>query len=254
MIPIAKKVPNMEIVVNFKEGAGGAFDAERNLKRIMGLRTEGKQKYTDLYTRWSTDRYTSLKCPFKMTNMNTPDQIVYAALNEFYQHGFHATGVDQLSSAAGVTKRTLYRYFPSKDHLIDAALKLRDEQFFERMETFVEAAALVNRPQAYIAFLAAWGNEPNFHGCAFINATAEFAEHTSSPHVLSRTHKQRILNYLMEICSQLEVTEPKIMASQLFLIGEGLIVATQVMGSSEQLNEVAVQSVKQLIKLHQENL
>ena len=184
-----------------------------------------------------------------MTAMNISDQIVNAALNEFYQHGFHATGVDQLSRVAGVTKRTLYRYFPSKDHLIEAALNLRDTQFFEHMQAFVEAADVVDRPQAYVAFLAHWGNEGNFCGCAFINAAAEFAEHSAGPHVLSKAHKLRVLNYLEVICAQAGAMDPATMAMQLFLIGEGLIVAMQTMGASALLLEAASKSVAQIFRV-----
>ncbi|MBP9101831.1 MAG: helix-turn-helix transcriptional regulator, partial [Nitrosomonas sp.] len=47
----------------------------------------------------------------------------------FYQYGFNATGVDRITTESGVTKKTIYSYFKSKDELILAALRRRDELF-----------------------------------------------------------------------------------------------------------------------------
>ena len=49
-------------------------------------------------------------------------QLLGTALCLFYRQGFHATGVDQLAAEAGLTKKTLYRYFATKEALIDATL------------------------------------------------------------------------------------------------------------------------------------
>ena len=57
------------------------------------------------------------------------DQLIEAALELFQREGFHATGVDRILAEAGVAKMTLYHHFRSKDELILAALRLRDERF-----------------------------------------------------------------------------------------------------------------------------
>lgn len=173
--------------------------------------------------------------------MNTADQILNAALSEFYEHGFHATGVDQLSASAGVTKRTLYRHFPSKEALIEAVLQTRDEQFVGRMRAFIEVYPVEIRPCAYLDFLAAWGQESDFHGCMFINAAAEYAATSATPHIQAKAHKTRILEYLKQICREANVTESDQFALQLFLVGEGLIVSTQVGGYDEKIFQVAHQ-------------
>ena len=50
------------------------------------------------------------------------DQMVEAAYNLFRENGFYATGVDLIMRTANVSKRTLYKYFPSKNDLIVAVL------------------------------------------------------------------------------------------------------------------------------------
>jgi TetR/AcrR family transcriptional regulator, regulator of autoinduction and epiphytic fitness len=49
--------------------------------------------------------------------------IVEAALAEFRAHGFDATSMDRIALAAGVSKRTVYNHFPSKDDLFNHILQ-----------------------------------------------------------------------------------------------------------------------------------
>lgn len=171
--------------------------------------------------------------------MSTSDTITQSALRLFYRQGFHASGVEQLSQEAGVTKKTLYRHFPSKEHLVEAALQLRDSEFMARARAAVEAAGEPLRPLAYIDFIAAWVQEPGFHGCAFINASAEYSAPTDPPHRLAKAHKQQVLDYLEAICRDAQLPQPPRVARQLFLIGEGLIVASQVNGPLQEVIEAA---------------
>ncbi|MGC8400149.1 TetR/AcrR family transcriptional regulator [Enterobacter mori] len=171
--------------------------------------------------------------------MSVAQNIVASALRLFYRHGFHASGVDLLSQEAGVTKKTLYRHYPSKDALIDAALALRHTQFMAKMRLFVDATAAEQRPLAYIDFIANWVQEDDFHGCAFINATAEFARPDAPPHQQAVRHKQEIQTYLQDLCAIAGAQQSEPVSTQLFLIGEGLIVASQVQGYDAALVEAA---------------
>ncbi len=49
-------------------------------------------------------------------------EILDQAQRLFWDAGFHATGVDTVLADTGISKRTLYKYFPSKEHLIEAVL------------------------------------------------------------------------------------------------------------------------------------
>lgn len=54
--------------------------------------------------------------------------IVEAAVAQFREHGFGGTSMDGIAAAAGVSKRTIYNHFPSKDELFAAIL----EQLWQR--------------------------------------------------------------------------------------------------------------------------
>src|SRR3982751_6993842 len=55
------------------------------------------------------------------------ERLVAAAIELFYRHGFGAVGIDRVISTAGVTKTTFYKHFESKDDLMVAAVRRRDE-------------------------------------------------------------------------------------------------------------------------------
>ncbi|MBD9370977.1 TetR/AcrR family transcriptional regulator [Xanthomonas sp. XNM01] len=51
------------------------------------------------------------------------DAIVAAAVDEFRAAGYEATSMDRIAAAAGVSKRTVYNHFPSKDALFGQILQ-----------------------------------------------------------------------------------------------------------------------------------
>lgn len=179
--------------------------------------------------------------------MASSDKIAESALQLFYRQGYHGTGVEQLSQEAGVTKKTLYRHFPSKELLIEAALRRRDEDFMARLESALAAVEADQRPVAYIDFLERWARSGDFHGCAFINAAAEYADRDEPPHRLAHEHKLKVKAVLAQACSQAGANGEGV-AEQVFLLGEGLIVASQVSGAQEMLFAAARRLVRELIK------
>ena len=55
-------------------------------------------------------------------NPATRQRIVDAAYESFWRSGYTRTNVDGIAARAGVTKRTLYGHFRSKDDLLTAVL------------------------------------------------------------------------------------------------------------------------------------
>jgi AcrR family transcriptional regulator len=57
----------------------------------------------------------------------TRERIISAAAKLFYNEGIKSVSVDAVAEKAGVTKRTLYYHFASKDDLIGAYTRLRND-------------------------------------------------------------------------------------------------------------------------------
>jgi AcrR family transcriptional regulator len=102
------------------------------------------------------------------------DRLLAAADELFYAEGIHTVGIDRVIERAGVAKASLYGTFGSKDELVQAYLKIRAERRQARIEA---AVARHEDPRDKILsvfdVLEERAREPDFRGCAFLNATAE---------------------------------------------------------------------------------
>ena len=112
--------------------------------------------------------------------MSETERIAALAAELFHEHGITATGVDALSKAAGISKRTLYERFGSKDGLIVAAYDSLDLPVFEMLTGPAEASSDDPREQLDGLFvqLEAMVQLPQFRGCPFVNASSELADAT----------------------------------------------------------------------------
>lgn len=104
-------------------------------------------------------------------------RILETAYALFKRAGFHATGIDRIIAEANVAKMTMYRHFPSKDGLIVAVLEYRARRFDAQLDRLAEKAATPQRKIATIFdWYGRWFQRPDFHGCLFAHALAEFAD------------------------------------------------------------------------------
>ncbi|MEQ9095261.1 MAG: TetR/AcrR family transcriptional regulator [Phycisphaerales bacterium] len=160
------------------------------------------------------------------------DELIDAAMRVFYKYGFHATSLDDIQKEGGISRMTLYNHFKSKDELIVAAMRRRDEIFRNRLMKFVDANAKTPRERilAVFDFHADWFDGDEFCGCMFINAAAEFSVAQSAPRRLAADHKQDIVQYLRELCAAAGIEDPGEVADQLNILLEGAIVTARVVG------------------------
>jgi AcrR family transcriptional regulator len=196
---------------------GDSFDAlpdaetsvpiERKTERFSELATIHKPK---------TDRY-----HVAMTEADT--RVAECAAELFHEHGITATGVEALSKAAGISKRTLYERFGSKDGLITAAFAAWDEPVFERFTGPAERAAT---PRAQIeqlfAELETAVDSPDFRGCPFTNASSELADPAHPAHEVIRRHKDRFRRWLLRRAREAGAADPAGLARQLMIVHAGV--------------------------------
>lgn len=184
------------------------------------------------------------------------EQLVDSALKLFSRNGFHATGIDAILDAAGVARMTLYKHFKSKDDLILAALRRRDEQFRAWFQTSVERRAADPRDRLLAVFDAVdeWiaGKAfpgAGFWGCTFINASAEFADHDSAAHRAAAEHKRLLLDYVRKLADAAGLDDADEAAREIMLLVEGATVTAQVTGDKSAARR-ARSVAERLIQLH----
>ena len=154
------------------------------------------------------------------------DELVSKALSAFYQGGFHAIGMDRLARETGVSKTAIYKHFRTKDELILATLRLRDEQFRNWMMRRIEALADTPRGRLLAIFdaLEEWFQEPDFKSCMFIKASSEYQDRTNPVHAISGEHKRLVRAYFEDLATAAGANDPAGLARQLLLLKEGAIV------------------------------
>ncbi|MEX0300044.1 MAG: TetR family transcriptional regulator [Kordiimonas sp.] len=160
------------------------------------------------------------------------EELVEKALEVFYQQGFHATGMDKLVAETKISKTSMYKHYKTKEDLILATLKLRDERFRENFMN--RATALSNSPKqeliATFDALAEWFEDKKFKSCMFIKASSEYQDPDHPIHMVSAEHKKLLHVYMQRLAEKAELKNPKELASQLQLLQEGAIVLAHLHG------------------------
>jgi len=160
------------------------------------------------------------------------DVLVQRAFKIFHEHGFHATGMDKLVKLTGVSKTAMYRHFRTKEDLILAVLKLRDEQFRNWLSRRIEELAQTPEQQLLALFdaLEEWLGRKEFKGCMFIKASAEFQDDAHPLKIASAQHKRLLFTYFRAIAARTVAKNPDLLARQLLMLKEGAIVTAHLQG------------------------
>jgi AcrR family transcriptional regulator len=155
---------------------------------------------------------------------NAREQVLKAASRLFYQEGIHVVGVDRIAAEAGITKRSLYYHFASKDELIAEYLSSPAPQLS------IEEMSEQPGQQILAAFnaLDSWFRKGSFRGCRMINASAEFAGKKHAVRKIARDQKQARLDWFQKAAGQAGVRDAPRLASQLMMLFDGAICAALV--------------------------
>jgi len=155
-------------------------------------------------------------------------RVLDAASTLFYERGIHAVGVDTISEAAGVSKKTLYDRFGSKDALVVSYLQHRDARWRAHLAAVMNAVPEpgVDRVLAVFDAAIAWSDENSPKGCSAINARAEVSDADGAQSVFPEVTRQKVwlLDLFAELCGQAGVADPAGAAKTLVLLYEGAIV------------------------------
>lgn len=164
--------------------------------------------------------------------VNKRDEIVQKALKIFYRDGFHATGMDRLVKETGISKTSMYKHFRTKDDLILATLRLRDELFRNKIIRRIEEITSDPKEQLTALFTALdeWFFEPDFRGCMFIKASGEYPVRGTPIHNSTAEHKQLLHIHFEEVARKAGAPDPAALARKILLLKEGAIVMAHIKG------------------------
>ncbi|MEV0087574.1 MULTISPECIES: TetR/AcrR family transcriptional regulator [Saccharopolyspora] len=159
-------------------------------------------------------------------------RILDVAAELFYSRGINAVGVDTIAAESGVTKRTLYDRFGSKDGLLVTYLKARDRRWRELVEARLDAEAdPVRRALVPFDVLPEWLPQSS-RGCSFVNAFAELPEPDHPGRQLIVAEKQWLRDLFRDLLAEAGAKNPEDLAVQLLSLHEGAIVSYSIAGES----------------------
>lgn len=185
------------------------------------------------------------------TAPNTRERIVSAASKLFYAEGIRAVGVDAVAEAAGVTKRTLYYHFKSKDDLIAAYLEGRDQSNLKLFQKWFSEAegGVASRVEGIFFNLARAARHPKWKGCGFLRTSAELASMPGHPAIrIGAAHKKKFEDWLRQAFEAEGIVEAEELARQVLLLLDGSF-AVVLLHRDPSYMETAGAAAASLVKL-----
>jgi AcrR family transcriptional regulator len=158
------------------------------------------------------------------TAIPTRERIISAANALFYNDGIRGVSVDAVAEKAGVTKRTLYYHFKSKDDLVAAYLDARDQPNLALFRQWFSAAegGLPDKVEAIFRNLARSARHPKWKGCGFLRTSAELANMPGHPAMkIGAAHKKKFEAWLHATFEAEGIAEPLRLARQILLLLDG---------------------------------
>lgn len=164
--------------------------------------------------------------------------LVQRAFELFYTQGIHAVGINAVLAASGVAKKTLYHHFASKEALVEATVHYRDDAYLTWLTARMVAvapgrAALLELFDALDDWFHSRATAlATFHGCYFINASAEYSAHDHPVHQACAAHKAKVNALIAEhaACLELSSAQARSLIDGIVLLKEGAISLAHVQG------------------------
>ncbi|URQ62277.1 TetR/AcrR family transcriptional regulator [Pantoea alhagi] len=118
--------------------------------------------------------------------MNKRNEIIVGAARIFEAEGFRGVGVDRVIAPVGVSTRTLYKHFGTRDGLVIAVLEARHRAFMARLEEETTNADPIG---SLFDTLQCWLEQHGARGCMLLRARSEYSE--ASPEIVALVSQQK---------------------------------------------------------------
>jgi len=152
---------------------------------------------------------------------NAHDALLAATSELTYARGITGTGVDAIAARAGVTKRTLYQHFGSKDRLVAEALSGRSRRALLGLETNARRRAEETGELVILALFDVIENALHTKtksGCAFINASLEINRPGHAVREAALAHLRAREGLIQQLLSEAGVQDAELTAQVTVLV------------------------------------
>ena len=160
------------------------------------------------------------------------ERILDASDALFYGRGIQSASMDEIRTNAGVSLKSLYKVFPSKESIVLAVLRRRHDTWTSGVN---ERVGRETDPQkrllAIYDYLSDWFADDSFRGCGFINAFGELGSVSPAVAEAARVHK---VSFQVTVASLVaEAGAPAELAPQLAILAEGAQTTAAISGTAD---------------------
>jgi AcrR family transcriptional regulator len=153
-------------------------------------------------------------------------RIIDTAHRLFYAEGIHTVGIDRIIAEAGVAKATFYNHFPAKDDLVCSYLSEENERQ-RTAAAELRASGIAPREALSVVFdtIVGFTNTPEFRGCAFLNAAAEYPNPGHPVRQVIADHRRWFRALLHDLLAESGHPDPDTTADLLHTLRDGILTA-----------------------------
>ncbi|ESK54305.1 TetR/AcrR family transcriptional regulator [Acinetobacter tjernbergiae] len=172
--------------------------------------------------------------------MSKKEDIINTALRLFNSHSYNSIGVDRIISESGVAKMTFYKYFPSKEKLIEECLLQRNVNLQSSLNATLSECDPTNyleQINAIFQWYDAWFNSEDFNGCMFQKALEEVIKIYPSTLKPATQYKIWLTTLIQNLLTNLDIRNPTHLATLIVSILDGMTIQAHVNKNSVQMNE-----------------
>lgn len=160
-----------------------------------------------------------------MHPMTKRENIITTATTLFNQKSYTSVGVDRIIAESNVAKMTFYKYFSSKENLIEECLHERN---LEIQSSIFEKINNINNPLIRIKnifnWYIDWINTDDFNGCLFKKATFEVLQLYPSIKDQVNEYREWIYKLVFSTFLELEIKDAHTLTNIFLNIIDGLII------------------------------
>ncbi|GAB4085647.1 TetR/AcrR family transcriptional regulator [Myceligenerans cantabricum] len=161
-------------------------------------------------------------------------RILATASDLFYARGIGAVGVEAIALEAGVTKKTLYDRFGSKEGLATAYLRNRCAAWQAYLAEYLDASPATGAGRVLVPLdaLAEWMRDHD-RGCGFVNAYAELAGTGHAGLAVITQEKTMMRETYVRLVAEAGKDRPQERGTALAIVHEGVIVQSTAGGLAD---------------------
>ncbi|MDB5541412.1 MAG: hypothetical protein JWQ89_3139 [Devosia sp.] len=176
------------------------------------------------------------------STIETREKILHAAFRQFRKTGFFRSGIDEIAAASGVTKRTLYNHFPSKDDLLAAVLEAQHKRFFMTPDPYgiSPTGDALRFIDDLFRELVVWSSKAKWAGSGYTRLAMELTDLPGHPaRLIARRHKSAVETYLSGVLADAGLDHPDERGRELMLLIEGAMLMIVIRGDRSYADAAA---------------